>query len=514
MSAHPAFQNRPLQIEQLEPRQVHAIAFGITPYPGIGLEIEAISQDLLQGELVSYARGPDGSPTQVRTALFADGTPTEIPVEFTLSTPDGFTVGSVVDGEGDLMVGNVVNEEKQLTVAVLWTSPTDFTTPFGTTEPSQFVALTSAPYPVALAAVSGGSTLLASGVQIDLPPGFVGRSMLEPKPGESKLFISGELSGKAAIVTYDLVTAELTPTLIDQSGGGITGSAIELSRMPDGSETPTAIVRSSSDQGVEISIWNLADDSLVSAIGTADIGSIQSSYGVTTFSQNGTHMLHVVGGHEAKLLGVPRETIVPVEQLLLGSGFDLNAIGATISRITDIDATQMAQVNAAIELHVDGLPVSVLLHAKDPSPFQNPDPRPGGHLDINGDGYIAPLDALIIINRMNASGPGVLGRGERVPGPELGPDGALVFNVYIDPTGDGFLAPLDALTIINHLNAAGPGQLPPPEATVPDDDELTAGPQGEARAEAYWALFASIEDTQRAHKERSAAVDAAISEWE
>ena len=51
------------------------------------------------------------------------------------------------------------------------------------------------------------------------------------------------------------------------------------------------------------------------------------------------------------------------------------------------------------------------------------------HLDINGDDSITPLDALILINALNA--------GELTP---------------VDPTGDAETTPRDALMVINHLN--------------------------------------------------------------
>lgn len=75
------------------------------------------------------------------------------------------------------------------------------------------------------------------------------------------------------------------------------------------------------------------------------------------------------------------------------------------------------------------------------SPYQNPiEPR-----DVNGDGQITPVDALILINRLNSFGPGPLdGTGAR-GGSGEGP-------MWVDVNGDGVISPLDVLIIINWLN--------------------------------------------------------------
>lgn len=75
------------------------------------------------------------------------------------------------------------------------------------------------------------------------------------------------------------------------------------------------------------------------------------------------------------------------------------------------------------------------------SPFQNPvDPR-----DVNGDGKVSPLDALILINHINSSGAGPVGRNT-----PLGGSGEA--QIWVDVNGDGRLSPIDILLIINFLN--------------------------------------------------------------
>lgn len=73
------------------------------------------------------------------------------------------------------------------------------------------------------------------------------------------------------------------------------------------------------------------------------------------------------------------------------------------------------------------------------SQWQNP-ARP---LDVNNNGSVAPLDALLLINKLN------LGGSTQLP-PRTNP-----LDYYYDPSGDGILTPRDALLIINELNVNG-----------------------------------------------------------
>lgn len=75
------------------------------------------------------------------------------------------------------------------------------------------------------------------------------------------------------------------------------------------------------------------------------------------------------------------------------------------------------------------------------SPYQNPvEPR-----DVNGDGQVTPIDVLILVNRLNSSGPGPLGGAGARGGSGEG-------TIWVDVNGDGIFSPLDVLIIINWLN--------------------------------------------------------------
>jgi hypothetical protein len=74
-----------------------------------------------------------------------------------------------------------------------------------------------------------------------------------------------------------------------------------------------------------------------------------------------------------------------------------------------------------------------------PARYQNPSNR---H-DVNADGFVSPIDVLIIINLLNSQGASIPVSG--LPGP---PD-------YVDVNGDNRVDPLDALAIINFINSGG-----------------------------------------------------------
>lgn len=66
-------------------------------------------------------------------------------------------------------------------------------------------------------------------------------------------------------------------------------------------------------------------------------------------------------------------------------------------------------------------------------------------LDINDDGHISPLDALVVINFLN---------GDSTAQGEFGAASTLaVAPAFYDTNGDGIVSPLDALLVINYLNS-------------------------------------------------------------
>jgi hypothetical protein len=81
----------------------------------------------------------------------------------------------------------------------------------------------------------------------------------------------------------------------------------------------------------------------------------------------------------------------------------------------------------------------MVMSSDGPSPWQNP-ARP---LDVNNDTTVSPIDALVLINRLNSQGGGAL------------PPRTRSLDPYLDPDGDRALSPLDILGVINEVNRRG-----------------------------------------------------------
>jgi RHS repeat-associated protein len=84
------------------------------------------------------------------------------------------------------------------------------------------------------------------------------------------------------------------------------------------------------------------------------------------------------------------------------------------------------------------------------SPWQNP----ANPLDTNEDGWVTPIDALLVINELNRSGSREL-------------DSAAIDSTLaelIDVNGDSILSPIDALLVINYLNQSARQAAAVPES--------------------------------------------------
>ena len=104
-------------------------------------------------------------------------------------------------------------------------------------------------------------------------------------------------------------------------------------------------------------------------------------------------------------------------------------------------------------------------------PWQNP-LQP---LDVNHNGFVTGLDALLIINKLNLTGPEVL--------PATPPPAPYFF---YDVSGDGRMTAVDALMVINHLNGVAGMQVTAagPAAGDPVAETPAQVPPGETRAAA------------------------------
>jgi predicted outer membrane repeat protein len=97
-------------------------------------------------------------------------------------------------------------------------------------------------------------------------------------------------------------------------------------------------------------------------------------------------------------------------------------------------------------------------------------------LDVDANGHVAPLDVLLMINRVNAAGSGPL------PAPVAGGPPP----PYVDPDGDGSCTDRDVLLVINYLNAF---------VIAPAEGEAAAAAAAQVRREdKLWQSFEEDED--------------------
>src|SRR5262249_29182940 len=110
------------------------------------------------------------------------------------------------------------------------------------------------------------------------------------------------------------------------------------------------------------------------------------------------------------------------------------------------------------------------------------------HLDVNDDTHIAPNDAVAIINYVNAFGSLNFGKVPDV-GTAIGggmADSGQPFG-FVDANGDTFVAPNDALAVINAINAGQGGEG---ESTPVSSQQSAVRTQGGTSADELMALLA------------------------
>lgn len=123
-------------------------------------------------------------------------------------------------------------------------------------------------------------------------------------------------------------------------------------------------------------------------------------------------------------------------------------------------------------------------------PFHN-DTAPA---DVDGNGDVEPVDALVIINYLNHHGPGPLEHA-LLEGAEM----------YYDVNGDDRVTPLDALLVINQLNRGNR-----PTGTVGGGQPEEGEPQGEAPADEGTDVDASAEKRSGTFASPTGVVDQAL----
>jgi hypothetical protein len=133
------------------------------------------------------------------------------------------------------------------------------------------------------------------------------------------------------------------------------------------------------------------------------------------------------------------------------TGFDLTGrfrkTASTVDIDTDFDSDfrqGIRQATATLAGGVDQMALDAGLIPTDGKIWKNQI----NQYDVNDDGFVTPLDALLVIINLNATGP----RNLNTPTVDSSP------SPFIDVNGDNALAPLDALLVIIRLNAGGVGE--------------------------------------------------------
>jgi VCBS repeat-containing protein len=126
--------------------------------------------------------------------------------------------------------------------------------------------------------------------------------------------------------------------------------------------------------------------------------------------------------------------------------------------------------------------VFVTVNGVSDPPYQNP----VNAFDVNGDGFVSPIDSLILINHINTFGPG--------PVPEAGDPPP-----FLDPSGNNAVTAEDILLVVTELNrlaAVGPsGEGEGEAADVPDAVALEL--QGLQTSQVVTPLFGDSDDASR-----------------
>jgi hypothetical protein len=158
-----------------------------------------------------------------------------------------------------------------------------------------------------------------------------------------------------------------------------------------------------------------------------------------------------------------------VPQLAAGTPSSFALVGNLLTYVapTNVSGVQRAHYTVRDEQGLVSQPGVIeifVLNFASNLPWQNSS-RP---TDVNDDGSTTPIDALLIVNEINALGARALPTSTTSTNELFG---------FLDSSGDGFLSALDVLLVVNRLNGAegegeGAGTSPPPEAVAAHDGAL------------------------------------------
>ena len=250
-------------------------------------------------------------------------------------------------------------------------------------------------------------------------------------------------------------TAEITLKGTDQSGASITTSFVvnvaptndapttagDSYTVPQGgvlvANDPTGSNANPADDGV------LANDSDLEGNAITAVIVAQPQFGTVTLNPNGT--------------------------------FTYTHTGTTRTQDTFTYRATDGQANSAVTT------VTIIVGAALPPPHRNP----VTHADVNADGFVSAIDALLIINFLNTVG--------SKPVSEVAPPPP-----YRDVSGDNFISARDALLVIDHLNTRRSGGEGEGSGVVEVSLAATAGTSEAEMSSSAWSYNVSrVSDNER-----------------
>lgn len=299
---------------------------------------------------------------------------------------------------------------------------------------------------------------------------------------------AGLANGTGTVNVTDLETLSLviSPTAINENGGVATGTVTRSSTNNDSALLVSLASSDVSEAAVPISVTipagaasvNFAitgvDDALSDRIQSVVItatatGFVGTSAGIDVLDDEPVLTLTLANDLLAENGGTVTGTITRAA-LNLSSALVVNLTSSDTSEAV-VPATVTIPANqSSVEFVIagvddtesDGAQTAVIsvsspgyvgdaknvLVADNERPYQNP----RNSVDVDGNTFVTPLDALLIINILNSVG---RGPAATIMAGYIGPA------QYPDTNGDNQISPLDALLIINYLNArsgAGEGE--------------------------------------------------------
>jgi hypothetical protein len=172
--------------------------------------------------------------------------------------------------------------------------------------------------------------------------------------------------------------------------------------------------------------------------------------------------------------------VIVAEQLFLRADQSLDPalVPAVTLAITAFDGGGLSKESTFL------LPVETLQEPWEFAHQWKPNPY-----DVNVDGVVSPLDAVLLINELNALGTRTL---PQAPGGTRAP-------LFFDVSGDNFLGPTDPQLVINYINAGGASGGEEEANAEAEEDGAFAGVGATAYDEALlawlaWNMLASPQD--------------------